>query len=190
MASRPRSSSHVVLFGCAIAVAVAVGWFVAKRSVPQSPEGTNPVAVEGQGPLKRAAHLYFGDHQGRHLVSEQRIMVQPADSVDFCRQLVQALIDGPRQGGSRTLPADATINAVFALDKTMAVVDFGAQSFARHPGGVGTELLAIYSIVDTLTLNVEAIRSVKILIGGREAATLAGHVDISLPFTANMLWVR
>ena len=51
-------------------------------------------------------------------------------------------------------------------------------------------MLTIYSIVNTLVLNMEEIRWVKLLIGGQEAATLAGHVDLSHLFNADMLWVR
>jgi hypothetical protein len=50
--------------------------------------------------------------------------------------------------------------------------------------------MTIYSIVDTLVLNLEQVRQVKFLIGGQEAATLAGHVDLSRPFKADMLWIR
>ena len=190
MRSRPQWSSYVLLFSCAVAAAVAVGWFVARQSVSEPEESANLKAAEDRGPLKRMAQLYFGDSQGRYLMAEQRVMNQPSDPVSFCRQLIQELIAGPHQGESRTLPEDARIGAVYLMEENMAVVDFGAQSFARLPGGVGAELLAIYSVVDTLTLNVEAVRSVKILIGGREAATLAGHVDISQAFAGNMMWVR
>jgi len=37
---------------------------------------------------------------------------------------------------------------------------------------------------------VEAIRTVKFLIGGHEADTLAGHVALREPFEVDMLWVQ
>jgi hypothetical protein len=60
----------------------------------------------------------------------------------------------------------------------------------NHPGGIKLELITIYSIVNSLILNIPAIDAVKILIGGREALTLAGHVDLRFPFKANMLLIR
>jgi hypothetical protein len=139
---------------------------------------------------KREIHLYFGDPQGRYLTAEQRIVEQYADDVAFGRQILETLLEGPRQGTSRTLPSDADLRAFYIVSEGIAYVDFEVGSFNNHPGGVETELLSIYSIVNTLVLNVEKIRSVKFLIGGQEAATLAGHVDLSHPIKADMLWVR
>ena len=50
--------------------------------------------------------------------------------------------------------------------------------------------ITIFSIVNSLILNVPQIKTVKFIKGGREALTLAGHIDIRLPFKANMLLVR
>jgi len=41
-----------------------------------------------------------------------------------------------------------------------------------------------------LILNIPEIDAVKILIDGRDAMTLAGHIDLRFPFKANMLLVR
>jgi hypothetical protein len=129
------------------------------------------------------------------LIAEQRVFNKPDDEAAFGKRLIQALIEGPSQRGSRTLPEDSELRAFYLvgngiMDETSAVVDFDAQAFAAHPKGIDTELLSIFSIVNTLVFNMDGVRSVKILIGGREAATLAGHVDISHPFAADMLWVR
>jgi hypothetical protein len=45
-------------------------------------------------------------------------------------------------------------------------------------------------MVNTLALNIPEIEAVKILIEGREAKTLAGHIDIRRPFRANMLMIK
>ncbi len=192
MGRRDRSWLYIMLFMFCLAVvmAVAISWFVARRSSDLPPSGAAVPRQESQGSVKRVAHLYFGDTQGRYLMAEQYITAQPADGVAFGRQLVQALIQGSQKGSSRTLPKRAKLRAFYVTGDGTAFVDFSADAFVNHPGGVGAELLSIYSIVNTLVLNVEAIRSVKFLIGGQEAATLAGHVDLSHSFAANILWVR
>jgi hypothetical protein len=45
------------------------------------------------------------------------------------------------------------------------------------------ELLAVYSIVNTLTQNFDEIKRVRFLIDGKEAQLLAGHIDLSRMFT-------
>ncbi|MDA8141508.1 MAG: GerMN domain-containing protein [Desulfobacteraceae bacterium] len=185
-----RVNARVVMITSAALIAVATGWWIAKQvSQPEAPVESTLEAPE-KAPTRRTVHLYFGDAQGRYLVAEQRVVDQPADDVALGRQLVQMLIQGPEKGGSRTLPADAKVRAFFINDPETAVVDFESDSFANHPGGVGCELLSIYSLVNTLALNVERIHLVKILIGGQEAATLVGHVDLQTPFEVDMLWVR
>jgi hypothetical protein len=39
-------------------------------------------------------------------------------------------------------------------------------------------------------LNIPEIDRVKILIGGGDTMTLAGHIDLRFPFKANMLMIR
>jgi hypothetical protein len=100
------------------------------------------------------------------------------------------LIEGPKRGGSRTLPETARVRALFVSGDGVAYVDFVDNAFEQHPGGVGSELITLYSVVNTLVLNIEDIRCVKLLIGGQEAVTLAGHVDLAPVYKAAMLWVR
>lgn len=178
------------LFCSAIAVAAVIGWYLADRSEEVTEIASNDLNDAAPVLEKREIHLYFGDLQGRYLTAEQRIVEQPADDVAFGRHILAVLLEGPKQGTSRTLPPDADLRAFYISSEGTAYVDFKAGSFDNHPGGVDTELLSIYSIVNTLVLNVEKIRSVKLLIGGQEAATLAGHVDLSHPIKADMLWVR
>ena len=122
--------------------------------------------------------------------AEPRVIDQPSDAVAFCRQILSALFTGPRLGGIAVLPKGIDIRALHIMGDGIAFIDFDAEAFKGHPGGVESELLSIYSIVNTLVLNVDGVRSVKFLIGGNEAATLAGHVDLSHPFEADILRVR
>ena len=69
-------------------------------------------------------------------------------------------------------------------------MDLSAAVRENHPGGVDTELLTVYSIVNSLVLNIPEIRAVKILINGNESMTLAGHIDLQKPVSANMLLIR
>jgi hypothetical protein len=190
LAIQPRVILFWVLFGSAVSTAAALGWFFAKQS-SHAPETGAPVArYDTPVPQKREVSLYFGDATGRFLSAARRALDQPADTAAAARRLVEALIQGPAQAGTRTLPSDAGLRTLFVTVEGVAYVDFNADAFDHHPGGIETELLSIYSIVNTLVLNLDEIRLVKFLVGGQEAATLAGHVDLSRPFQADMLWVR
>ncbi len=56
----------------------------------------------------------------------------------------------------------------------------------NHPGGVLNELATIYSIVDSVAYNLPEIKQVKILVGGVEKETLAGHCLLLLPLEMDL----
>jgi spore germination protein GerM len=186
-----RPTIYLVLIGSAILVAIGLGWYVAHRS-PERSVSVLSVSGSDDAPAfeRQQVYLYFGDGQGRYLTAEARVVEQTADVAAFCRKILSALFDGPRQGGVPVLPQGIGIRALYITGEGVAYLDFESGAFDDHPGGVQSELLTIYAIVNTLVLNVDGVRSVQFLIGGKEAATLAGHVDLTHPFEADILRVR
>ena len=150
---------------------------------------TGPGDVPGQ-PQKTVVHLYFSDKDEAFLQSEDRVVVAPQDPIPLATLILDLLIKGPRTELVKTIPDSTRVRALFLKPEGIAYVDLTAEMSENHPGGVKTEIMTIYSLVNTLVLNVPEIRSVQILIEGREAPTLAGHVDIRFPFNADMLLIR
>jgi spore germination protein GerM len=114
----------------------------------------------------------------------------PPDVVGQCKKLVQALISGPETGLKPTIPPQTRLLALYVTEKGIAYVDFDQAVRKNHAGGTLSELLTIYSVVNTLCLNVSDIYAVKILVDGREGKTLSGHIDIQKPFKANLLMLK
>ncbi len=139
---------------------------------------------------KVVTHLYFSDRDNAYLMAENRVLKGDDDPAVFGKTLLAALVKGPRDGLMRTLPAETRIRALYVSDDGTAYVDISEEITMTHPGGCGSELMTIYSVVNTLILNITEVNAVKILIGGRDATTLAGHIDLRFPFQANMLMVR
>jgi spore germination protein GerM len=139
---------------------------------------------------KFPAHLYFADRNHSFLKSEPRVMHQSNDPVEFGRAIVEALIKGPQKGLVRTIPAGTELSAIYIDPDNVCYVDLSESVTKKHPGGTNSELLTIYSVVNSLILNVSEIKQVKILIEGNEAPTLAGHINLQFPFKAHMLLIR
>jgi len=139
---------------------------------------------------KSAVHLYFADRDNYHLISEQRVVSHSGDPVGYARSIVEALIKGPQNSLVRTLAADTELRAIYIIPDGACYVDLSQTAGKHHPGGCNSELLTIYSVVNSLILNVPEINRVKLLIDGKEAQTLAGHMDLEFPFEANMLLIR
>lgn len=139
---------------------------------------------------KTIVHLYFSDKDNSFLKAETRDLLHSDHPDEFGRKIIEALTEGPRTGLMRTIPADTTLKAFYITQDGIAYVDMADTIRDAHPGGVKLELFTIYSMVNSLTLNIPEIDAVKILIGGKEAMTLGNHIDVRFPFKANMLLIR
>lgn len=126
--------------------------------------------------------LYFLDPEGSRLVVEKRTIKQTANTMEQIKLTVAELIKGPMTDLLPTIPEGVEMLLHFLDEKGCVYLDFSYAISQNHSGGTSAELATISSIVNTLTSNFpEEIRKVQILISGREARTLAGHVDISRP---------
>ena len=176
-----------------VLVASLIMVFVASHR--REPAGQAPTAAaysssSAADTMRRRIHLYFSvpDHSG--LTAEARELADPGNPAELAKNIVQALIDGPRENGERTLPESTVVRDVFVTDDGIAYVDFSNMVAEDHPGGVEMEFISIYSVVNSLVLNLEGISAVKLLIGGQESETLAGHMDLRFPFKANILFIK
>jgi Sporulation and spore germination len=133
-----------------------------------SPTGTNQFVT-----------LYFPAPDEDKLRAESRPLTFATADPDRIRQVLLALIEGSTQGGGRSLPASADVRAVFLTSDGTAYLDFSSAMLADFTPGIESETLAVYSIVDSLAVNVPAVKRVKILIQGQEADTLDGHADLT-----------
>lgn len=148
-----------------------------------------PGCLAGEGD-KQLVHLYFADAKQPFLIAEARVMVNPGDPMAFGRRLVVELINGPARGNLATIPAGTQLRSFFLLGEGTAVVDFSTHLRENHPGSCRLEQLTLFSVVNSLILNVSEIDRVKILIDGAETQTLTGHLPLEFPLTADMLLTR
>jgi spore germination protein GerM len=139
---------------------------------------------------KSVVHLYFSDKENSFLMAEKRALFHPDNPDEFGKIIINALIDGPQEGLMRTIPAGTILRALYVTQDGTAYVDISDAIKDAHPGGIKSELFTIYSIVNTIILNIPGIDAIKILIEGHESMTLAGHIDLRFPFRADMLLIR
>jgi hypothetical protein len=62
------------------------------------------------------------------------------------------------------------------------VIDTNDAFADGHRSGVLVEELTVASMVQTVAANIPGINRVKILVGGQERETLAGHADLSCTY--------
>lgn len=134
-------------------------------------------------PARSRFTLFFASPDGRGLKPEPRDVPRRLTLRTTIWQVLEELIQGPRAGLVETLPRATRILEIFLDGQGTAYIDFSKEISTAHPGGGWAEASTVASIVQTLTVNFEAIRKVAILIEGKSVETLAGHVDIRRPLT-------
>ena len=161
----------------------------------EEPAGQKTITHENQitseqSPDRKIVHLYFSDSDNSFLISEERSLSALVRPEELGRQILNALMEGPKRALERTIPEGTLLKGFYILQNHTAYVDLSREIRDHHPGGAKSELMTIYSMVNSLILNIPEIETVKLLVEGKEETTLAGHVDLRFPLRANMLFVR
>lgn len=138
----------------------------------------------------REITIFFADEDASALVHEKRSVELGAGIVSDAAVLISELLKGPQMKGSfPTIPAETRLLNAYKVNETL-VLDFTREIQINHTGGTASEILTVYSIVNTVVANVDEIKMVQILVEGKEVETLAGHLDISRPLSPNSKWIH
>jgi germination protein M len=129
------------------------------------------------------ATLYFPALNEGKLMPESRSISWAQSDADRVRQVLLALAEGSHQGFGRALGASTTVRAVFLAADGEAFVDLSNDVVSDFEPGIQSETLAIYAIVNSITVNIPSVKRVQFLIQGQEVETLDGHVDLTAAFT-------
>ncbi len=146
-----------------------------------------PLEGEADQPLgHRKIRLYFPSASSDNLTAESRQIFDTPSPGDRAKQILSDLLEGPNSGGAmRAVPRGVRLRQVYVTAAGVAFADFSSDLKLAIGGGSMDEILTVYSIVNSLALNIEEIRKVGILIEGEECETLSGHMDLRRPLPAN-----
>ena len=128
----------------------------------------------------RSVNLYY-ESPDMMLASERRDVGLPENPAAALPIVMRELLKGPANTAvPRLLPADAVLRGAFLLPDGTAIVDLGGPTLTGGwPVGSHQELMAIYSIVQTVTANFAEARRVRVLVNGSPSDTLGGHVTLA-----------
>jgi hypothetical protein len=134
---------------------------------------------------KQEVTLFFSDANERFLVPEKRFIPKESEPESQAREMILALIAGSKTGLVNTFPEKAELQGVKREGEDILSVNFRESLTANHPGGSTSEMATVYSLTNTLTTNLPAIKRIRILIGGKERESLKGHIGLRNPFMMN-----
>jgi hypothetical protein len=154
-------------------------WLSGRGGVRLRPGTAETEAAVGE---KVGFNLYF-PADGGVLRSEPRDLQVTEAPKDRIRKVVTALLEGPKGSGlARPFPPEVTLGTVQLGQDGTAYVDL---RWPEHPdpppSGSTEEIQRVYSIVDSVVLNVPQASRVVLLWNGIQRDTFAGHLDTSRP---------
>ena len=186
---------HYILVGAAVLLVGLMAWAVnlgLERLVGVQPESTG-AAAEPAAPqeLPRiGATLFYASADGLALVPVRQEVTLAEGLVPQGREILTAQLQGAPPPYVSVIPEGTLLRAFYVTGRGDAFVDLSFEAASQHMGGSSTELLTVYAIVNAVTANLATVQRVQILIDGREADTLTGHVDLRRPLQQDLSLVR
>lgn len=178
MPEKRRRTRKAILFVAFVIAAAVLGTLLVQKYRARHEFPSAPAAPQEAGTF--VVTLFFASPDGSGLVREAREM-EACGELDAClAPLVEELVNGPLGDLTPTLPQNAAVRSV-QVNGDLALVDFGPELVAGLTGGSHAEMMAVYSVIDTISYNFPRIKRVKFLVEGKDQETLKGHLDLREP---------
>lgn len=141
-----------------------------------------PVASQQNAKDYRSVTLFFAA-EGTQLAREARDVGICDDESACLKNVIHELLNGPVGKFEATLPGGVAVNSV-RIEGDLATVDFNHNFSDAMISGSSAEMLAVYSVVNTVAVNFPHIVRVKLNVDGNSGVILQ-HLDLSDPLTAD-----
>jgi len=187
--------THWLQLAAGLSVLVVAAWGASRlleRMVSPAPAqpGTPAPAAPAANVPHIIATLYYGTSDGQALAAVKREVPLGDGPRAQGRQILESELEAAPAPYLSLIPPGTILRAFYITDRGDAFVDLSPEISTMHPGGSTNELLTVYAIVNAVTGNLSSVERVQILIGGKQADTLAGHVDLRRPFERDTSLVR
>jgi hypothetical protein len=121
--------------------------------------------------------LYVLGSSGRELATETDEVPYSPSLQQQAKEVIRLLL---RRSGA--IPRGVQLRELFITSQGVAYLDLSQEVVSNHPGGSSAEELTVFSLTQTLIANFPSVKTAKILVEGREIQTLAGHLDLTIPY--------
>ncbi len=127
--------------------------------------------------------LYFPDKGRQYLVRENRVIEHTTEQRE--RLILEELIRGPvNKRNTSVIPSNVEIMSIVSKGETVLV--YLSREFKSNMGlGSNNEILAVYSIVNSLT-ELKTIKNVQLIIESEEYSILQKHMPLDHVYRQNL----
>jgi spore germination protein GerM len=182
-----------IIFGILLFFIVFIAIFFIIRNRPSSDQPVSSTTTADSTETNRRrinVKLYFGTAGSGMLQTEERSIPYHETLHAQAHEVMAALLAGPKGDLVPTIPEGVKLLDILVSKDGVAYVDLSGEIVSNHQGGTTGEMVTIYSIVNTLAINLPQIHWVQILIDDRAVDTLKGHMDLSRPLKPDLSLAR
>lgn len=174
-----RRAAGLVLGAALLLLVGGLAWWLLAGRDGQA-DGQDAIE-EGGGPTEPVQFILYFPADGGRLAGERRELQVTESPRDRTRKIVQGLLAGPKaQTLYRPFPQGVRLGSVL-ISGDVAYLDLVWDGHPEPPSsGATEEIQRIYSVVDSICLNVPQVQRVALLWNGFQRITF-GHLDLSQP---------
>jgi spore germination protein GerM len=140
-------------------------------------EGTAgiPEKTEDFFPLK----IYYPEDD--HLQVEERMLERRTGQMAIAEATVEEYLKGPAGTAASNIPKKVKLLSLYKGADGILYVDLSDEFRRNFQGDVLSEFFLLKGLYESIISNVEDVKDVKVLIEGKEAETLGGHLYLLYP---------
>jgi len=150
--------------------------FSAKKPAAPAVAGPNlPSAVQDFFTLRM---LY---PEGDHLRTVDKMVPGRTKQSSIAEAVVEEYFKGPGNGAPSPIPMNVKLLGIYRGADQILYVDLSDEMRRNFQGDAKAEYLVLRGLYESLIANLENLQDVKVLVEGREAETLGGHLFLKYP---------
>ena len=144
----------------------------------RSSHETPIVPIQQHAENNRSVTLFFAT--GMAQLTRETRELDPCDGDNAClKSVLDELLNGPVGEFEEAVPIGTAVDGV-RIEGNQATIEFNRTFSDAMLSGSSAEMLAVYSVVNTVTANFPQIQKVKINVDGNSQVILK-HLDLSEP---------
>jgi hypothetical protein len=139
---------------------------------------------EGVGPSTKTEELFslrIYYPYGNKLQIEERRLPRRTGQVAIAEAAVEEFLKGPSNDSALKIPKNTKLLCLYKGADRIIYLDLSDEFRRNFQGDVFAEFLLLKGLYESIISNVEEVEDVKVLIEGKEAETLGGHLYLLYP---------